>query len=553
MRWGVATLVACLLVTAGAVAWSMARDARITRQEAALHGEALAGRVSDAVARSNARLLAVSSLFRASDEVTAPEFSTFVGDVGLEPSTLGVAYVAIVPSHEVEAFAEHARRLLDGFSPFALSDDLESRPFSPRDHHHLVLFVEPSKELGHFVGADVGTLRWALGAIERTAATGESRATAPFGGPDRAEGPFVVFQPVYGLDGRLQGLIAGIIDMQALVSNGVGEATAAAVDWAVTDVSLDRQHHFAVSQAQWHTTLDVMGRQWRVEVTQVPGFVWQWPAERILALSAGVLASLASAAFVYTALRRVHSRRENSRLSVLGAQKDHFLATVSHELRTPLTAVLGFLEEMRQRWDDLDADERIDLLTLAGDEAGEMAALVDDLLVGARLETGKPLAVGDGVLDIASEARSVVERLSRARGVDVEVTGFGWAHGDQVRVRQVLRNIVDNALKHGRPPVVVEVTADDEDCIVTVRDAGGGVPGCCRDSIFVAGAYTNDHTHGPVSNSNRLGLPVSAYLARLMGGALMYDDEQKAFVFILTAAHPDDARVEQAFREILIG
>lgn len=552
MRWGVVTLVACLLVTAAAVAWSMSRDSRIARQEAALHAEALTARVSDAVARSNARLLAMSSLFRASDEVTALEFSTFVGDVGLEPATLGVAYLAVVPSDEVGAFSERAHRWVAGFAPFALSDDLEPRPLRPADHHHLVLFAEPS-EFGHLVGADLGSLRWARGAIERTMATGENTATAPFGGPDRAEGPFVVFQPVYALDGNLEGMIAGIFDMRRLVSHEVGDTMSTAVDWAVADVSLDRQHHFAVSRAQWHTTLEIMGRQWRVEVTQVPRSMWMWPVERILGLSAGVLASLASAAFVYSALRRVHSRRENSRLSVLGAQKDHFLATVSHELRTPLTAVLGFLDEMRQRWDHLDPAERIDLLTLAGDEAGEMAALVDDLLVGARLETGKPLAVGDGVLDIAMEARSVVARLSRARGADVEVRGFGWAHGDQVRVRQVLRNIVDNALKHGRSPVVVEVTSDDEDCIVTVRDSGDGVPECCRHTIFVPGADTNDHSHGPVSNSNRLGLPVSAYLARLMGGALVYDDDDKAFVFILTAAHPDDARVEQAFREILIG
>jgi K+-sensing histidine kinase KdpD len=98
--------------------------------------------------------------------------------------------------------------------------------------------------------------------------------------------------------------------------------------------------------------------------------------------------------------------------------------------------------------------------------------------------------------------------------------------------------------------VTVEVV--DGECVVSIGDAGDGVPDCCREAIFDPNDHGGGHGHVRVSNSNRLGLPVSAYLARLMGGDLTYDAEERVFVLRLPAASPGEVRAQEQMIEILI-
>lgn len=551
-RRALLTLFVGLWLTAGFVLWSVAKAHREEAAVVASHGDLISDRMSVAVGRASSRLVAVSSLFRASVEITEREFATFVGDVGLEEGMRAVAYIEIVPRERLVDFIRSTAVTRPGFGVFDLDAALEPKRLEARDTHMVVVFMEPADEFSRFVGADVGGLRWLRGTIERALASGEPTATAQFRRPDGSMGPLVQFQPVRDLDGEIVGLIAGVVDLEAMVLAEVGESVAGAVGWSLTDISFDQSARFSEPGTPWHSTVNILDRRWRIEVWGDGAAAGLWSAERAGALAAGLIASIASAGFVFAALRRLAGRRDNQRLAAISAQKDHFLATVSHELRTPLTAVVGFIDEIRERWDELDAEERHDLLTLASDEASEMAALVDDLLVGARLESGRPLAVADGTLDMAQESRSVVARLSRARGAEVEVTGSGWARGDRVRVRQILRNVIDNAFKHGAAPVTIRVETQGHETVVRVGDGGPGVPECCHDVIFDVDADRAAHGHRAVPNSNRLGLPVSAYLAELMNGALSYDTETGEFVLRLPRVPTVEVREQQHLMELLV-
>jgi signal transduction histidine kinase len=508
----------------------------------------------DAVDRVENRLESVGALFRSSDFVTASEFGTFVGDIGLQEGMRALAYIAFVEADELDEFVAATRRETPSYTVFALDERAEPMPLDrSADHHLLVVYMEPAKEFSALVGADTLTLPWLQDSLERTLATGSATLSPPWPSSDGSDGVIALFHPVYMSD-ELNGIVVGVIDPPALLAATVHSASTSAITWSIVDVGPNRPAAPVAAETTWSRTVGIAGRVWRVDVAPAIAMTSTWQVERAAGAAAGILASLAIAITVYIAFQRAYTRRENARLAALGEQKDMFLAAVSHELRTPLTAVVGFIEEIRDRWDVLDPDERADLLTLAGDEAGEMAALVDDLLVGARLEAGNPLAVTAHSLDVVDEVRWVARRLARARGSAVEVDGEGWALGDRVRIRQILRNVIDNAFKHGRPPVTVSVESDEAWCTVWVGDAGDGVPECCHQAIFDPSSSAALHDHVRVSNSNRLGLPVSAYLAGLMGGDLSYDASSQRFRFRLPVAEAAERSPAQGdLRDLLVG
>jgi signal transduction histidine kinase len=550
----VVSLVVCLSVVAALVQWSVVRERVRAEAVVASQGGVVADRWSDALERVENRLESVGALFRSSDFVTAAEFGTFVGDIGLDEGMRSIAYIALVAAEDLDEFVAGTRLETPSYTVFALDERAEPRPLDrSADHHLLVVYMEPAKEFSALIGADTLTLPWLQDAMERTLTTGSATLTPPWPSSDGSEGVIALFHPVYAMDGTLDGIVAGLIDPPVLLAATVHSTSTSAISWAIFDVGPDRPAAPVAADTAWSRTVQIAGRVWRVDVAPAITMTSPWPMERAAGGAAGLLASLAIAITVYVAFQRAYARRENARLATLGEQKDMFLAAVSHELRTPLTAVVGFIHEISDRWDVLDPDERADLLNLAGDEAAEMAALVDDLLVGARLETGNPLAVTANSLDVVDEVRWVARRLARARGSGVEIDGEGWALGDRVRIRQILRNVIDNAFKHGSAPVTVSVESDAAWCTVWVGDAGDGVPECCHQAIFDSSSSAGLHDHVRVSNSNRLGLPVSAYLAGLMGGDLGYDADSRRFRFRLPVAEATErSSVQGGVRDILV-
>ncbi len=199
--------------------------------------------------------------------------------------------------------------------------------------------------------------------------------------------------------------------------------------------------------------------------------------------------------------------------------RDRFVATVSHELRTPLTAVVGLLDELVESYRGFTDDERREMLELVAGQAHEMAAIIEDLLVAARAETGGVvLSLGD--VDLSAEANAVIRALPEAVQRGIEVSGGAEARGDARRIRQILRNLVTNALRYGGQEIVVRVGSDGSVGWVEVVDSGAGLPPEDRERIFEP--YQRAGSGESRSGSVGLGLSVSRQLARLMGGDLTY-------------------------------
>ena len=228
-------------------------------------------------------------------------------------------------------------------------------------------------------------------------------------------------------------------------------------------------------------------------------------------------------------LERKFSRE---RLEELVQSKDEFVASISHEVRTPLTSVLGFASLLRDGYGEMADVERRDMLNLINREAQEVAWIIDDLLVYARSDIGT-LAVSAVVTPLDAQIESVLagqpdEQIARTRASIDDVAAIA----DPGRVRQILRNLITNAVKYGGSIIEIESLAIDGWVSLRVIDDGDGINDELRDRIFEP--YFRAHAPGGQPGSMGLGLNVSLRLAQLMGGDLTYDRIDGKTIFTLS-------------------
>jgi signal transduction histidine kinase len=218
----------------------------------------------------------------------------------------------------------------------------------------------------------------------------------------------------------------------------------------------------------------------------------------------------------------VHSRTAElekalENLSATQAEKDRFVASVSHELRTPLTSVVGLAHTLAETRQHFSHQEQQELLELIVSESEEVATIVEDLLVAARVESGE-LTMAAAPLRLDEELCAMVEVCEvEVQPLRVEpVTVIG----DSTRIHQILRNLITNADRYGGTSIGVEVYADISRAVLAVRDNGDGVPDDKLDFIFAP--FGKAHDDPGRTESVGLGLTVSRNLARLMGGDVVY-------------------------------
>jgi signal transduction histidine kinase len=211
---------------------------------------------------------------------------------------------------------------------------------------------------------------------------------------------------------------------------------------------------------------------------------------------------------------------ELRRLSALRAD---FVSLVSHELRSPMAAVIGAARTLEGRWRSLRPEQREAFLALIGDETARLAALVDDVLDTSRIEAGT-FSYRFGDVDLARLVEDVVESARLAQH-DVHVVGAAAPglpaiRGDGERLRQVLANLVDNAVKYSPEGGRVEVRATVEDAraSIAVSDDGPGIPADQQALIFEK--FGRADVSGGSKPGTGLGLFIARSIAQAHGGSL---------------------------------
>ncbi|HLF44270.1 MAG TPA: PAS domain-containing sensor histidine kinase [Acidimicrobiia bacterium] len=209
--------------------------------------------------------------------------------------------------------------------------------------------------------------------------------------------------------------------------------------------------------------------------------------------------------------------------------KDEFIATVSHELRNPIAAMLGLGQELANNYDSFTDEDRREMAQMIARQADDASWLIEDLLV-AYGDDLNGVSVHPEVFDVVKEIERVLEVEDHP--IDLQVfDASSQVRADPRRTRQILKNLVSNALRHGGPTVSVALTKVGDRIEVKIRDSGVAISDSDVERIFKAFEMGSRGAH---PNSVGLGLTVARRLARLMGGDLTYRYEDGWSSFVLS-------------------
>jgi two-component system OmpR family sensor kinase len=198
-----------------------------------------------------------------------------------------------------------------------------------------------------------------------------------------------------------------------------------------------------------------------------------------------------------------------------------FLADASHELRTPLTSIRGYAELFRR-----GADSRPEDLAKSMDrieqESARMGLLVDDLLLLARLDQGRPIERDHvDLAALAADAVTDARAIDPNRDITLEAPPSAALEGDEVRLRQVTANLLSNALMHTPPgtPIEVRVAVDGTHATLEVADHGPGLHPDDVARVFER-FYRSDPSRTRESGGAGLGLSIVKAIAEAHGGSV---------------------------------
>jgi two-component system phosphate regulon sensor histidine kinase PhoR len=312
------------------------------------------------------------------------------------------------------------------------------------------------------------------------------------------------------LDGMIEGLV--VLDAQGriVLTNRAAEVMFSFSRMMVGGTLLEaiRNHEVAALAARATTSPQAIEREVRIEGTK----------PRILQISAAALHDARGRAS--GAVLVFHDVTE---LRALEAMRQDFVANVSHELRTPLSLIKSAAETLIDGGKN-DPAVTARFLEIIDKHANRLTLLIDDLLLLARLDSGhvelnlQPVPLRASAQDALDDAALI----ARARGVTLvnQVPAGIAAEADPDRLRQVLANLIDNAIKYGRADGTVTLgarTAEGARVELMVRDDGPGIPLEAKARIFER-FYRVDKARSREQGGTGLGLAIVKNVVQAHGG-----------------------------------
>jgi signal transduction histidine kinase/ActR/RegA family two-component response regulator len=210
--------------------------------------------------------------------------------------------------------------------------------------------------------------------------------------------------------------------------------------------------------------------------------------------------------------------------------KSEFVANISHEIRTPISAVLGMIGLLKASNVD---DKQAELVQMAEESARSLLTVINDILDFSKIEAGMLLiqSVDFSISTVVKEVRDVLAASAQEKGLDlvlnVDADVPKLVHGDPFRLKQVLLNLVGNAIKFtasGTVSLSVQAQSNDHEIGFFVQDSGIGIPEDVRPRLFQPFSQADGSTTRRFGGTG-LGLSISKRLVDLMGGQIGFTSE----------------------------
>ncbi len=507
-------------------------------------------------------LYSIASLHAAQGKIGRDQFRQFVQQaLARQPELQALSWNPIVPTAQRSAM--EAAAVADGLANFQFREKDAAGNFQPaaqREVYTPVYFIEPLERNTPALGYDLGSDAERLNSMARARDTGQPVATAPIQlaqGPDNQSG-FLVLLPVYSGDtpknisdrrAQLAGFAVAVFRVNDLVSGLFMDLKQKGIEAELFDESRAGKLIFPEVHLEGNNrstvNLTVAGRPWVMVFQPTPELIAsESHLQSWLVLTGGLAFTFLTTAYLYGGWRRtkqvaaanaalqeeiiVRQRAEAAADSANQAKSD-FLASMSHEIRTPLNAILGYTQLM-QRDPQLPAEQR-DSVSGISASGRHLLGLINEILDLSKIEAGRmELNVADFDLSVLANGLAATFRpLCAQKKIGFRLEFFGekqtCVRGDEGKLRQVLINLVGNAVKFTAAGEVFLrcQPLPDARWQFEVIDTGLGIPENERQEIFKPFHQGSGAAH---QGGTGLGLAIAQRQVELLGGKLELQSER---------------------------
>ena len=544
------------LAAANVVAERQAASAQQDRWRAIVDDVARSAQTSLQTAAE--RLRGVERFFAASVHVTREEFDLYTAPLTGPSSLVGVHWTPRVPHEALAAFEARARRAT-GRDEYRVHEPGASEgtvPPGARGEHYPVLYAAPEGLHRALLGLDHGFEPERRMAMDEALRDTDGFAIAAGSAFVTGERMLLLYIAHLGATAArnttdvqarreaLLGYVVGEVHPPGLFDDKLALATSADVALrsvlvAADEAPLTLADGFPQGLAvQWQAEVDDPVLPLRIELADLQPSApnpYYPPIALLSGLFVSTMALVGAGRQAGTdaevAARTAELREARQAAEAANQAKSLFLATVSHEIRTPMNGVLGMLEVLEHG--QLSAHQRDSVGTMRA-SATTLLTLIDDILDFSKIEAGRidlertPLSVPDLVEELCASQATVAQRRGVALRVFVDPLIPERVVGDDTRLRQVLSNLVGNAIKFSaslpdRPGMVAvraTLLADDPLRITfAVEDNGIGIEETAQARLFAPFTQAQASTTRRFGGTG-LGLAISRRLVELMGGEI---------------------------------